>query len=134
MRALILACPASTTIRNKEGYLPVELARINYGRDQEGTGSLTIRGASASSALPSRSSGYRRDVLELLDDRENGFLDMAMRELLSKTAPAVPSSWMPLAMPRQSSSSPADRGQGGGGDGDEGQGHLGSDVGTSRRV
>lgn len=99
IRALILAYPASTTIRNKEGYLPVELARINYGRDQEGTGSLTIRGASASSALPSRSSGYRRDVLELLDDRENGFLDMAMRELLSKTAPAVPSSWMPLAMP-----------------------------------
>lgn len=73
IRALILAYPAATTLRNKEGYLPVELARINYGRDQEGTA------AGATGASPSRSSSYRRDVLGLLDDRENGFLDMAMR-------------------------------------------------------
>ena len=133
IRALILAYPAAATIRNKEGYLPVELARINYGRDQEGTGSLTIRvgGASASSALPSRSSGYRREVLELLDDRENGFLDMAMRAAEQNgTGSAIV---LDATDNAASHPHPADRGQGGGGDGDEGQGHLSSDIGTSSR-
>ena len=126
IRALILAYPAATTIRNKEGYLPIELARINYGRDQEGTGtgSLTIRvgGASASSALPSRSSGYRREVLELLDDREHGFLDMAMRAAESNgTGSAIVLATGNAARHPH----PADRDQLGGG-GDEGQGQLGN--------
>mmetsp|Transcript_5843 Transcript_5843/g.16450 ORF Transcript_5843/g.16450 Transcript_5843/m.16450 type:complete len:275 (+) Transcript_5843:45-869(+) len=75
IRALILAYPAATTLRNKEGYLPVELARINYGREQVGAGAA----GAAVLVATSRSSCYRREVLDLLDDRENGFLDMAMR-------------------------------------------------------
>ena len=75
IRALILAYPAAATLRNKEGFLPVELARINYGREPVGAAA----GGAAVPTAPSRSSCYRREVLDLLDDRENGFLDMAMR-------------------------------------------------------
>ena len=76
IRSLILAYPAAATLRNKEGFLPVELARINYGR---GPVSAAAGGGAAVPTAPSRSSCYRREVLDLLDDRENGFLDMAMR-------------------------------------------------------
>ena len=75
IRDLILAYPAATTLRNKEGFLPVELARINYVRGTVGAAA----GGAAVPTAPSRSSCYRREVLDLLDDRENGFLDMAMR-------------------------------------------------------
>lgn len=128
IRALILAYPAATTIRNKEGYLPVELARINYGREQEGTGSLSIGRASASSALPSRSSAYRREVLELLDDRENGFLDMAMRAAEQNgTGSAIV---LDATGNAASHTNPADRDQ----DGDEGRGQLDNDTGSRSMV
>ena len=119
VRALILAYPAATTIRNKEGYLPVELARINYGRDHEGTGT----GTSTGSALPSRSSAYRREVLELLDDRENGFLGMAMRAAESNgTGSAIVLDGTATATGNAASHPhPADRDQ------------LGHDIGTNSR-
>ena len=121
IRALILAYPAATTIRNKEGFLPVDLARINYGRDQEGGAAAPAigGGGGGATALPSRSSGYRREVLELLDDRENGFLDMAMRAAQQNgTGSAIVLD-------------PADRDQGADSGEDGQEGRLGNGIGRS---